>query len=167
MIDSILPFGVCAGILYIGRTLFGSRLVINITPVTFQGSARAPKGSRPAPLDNVGCPLYLLTKIVEKESLGARPVPARAPYATRRVFHGLFTGHRFELNAGRIVSTVFDTPAPVRVLKIVLAPAESEGSRTGTVRKWPKYPFLLTVRGPGVICENPFRCINEPNFIKI
>ena len=25
---------------------------------------------------------------------------------------------------------------------------ESEGSQSGTVRKWPKYPFLLSVRGP-------------------
>ena len=96
MIDSMLPFGVRAGNLYIGRIPYGSRLVINITPGTFQGSARAPKGSRPAPLDTVQCPLYLLTKIGEKESRGARPVPGRAPYATRRVFHGLFTGYQFE-----------------------------------------------------------------------
>ena len=89
MIDSMLPFGVRAGNLYIGRTPHGSRPVINITPGSFQGSARAPKGSRPAPLDTVRCPLYLSTKIGEKESRGA-------PYATRRVFHGLFTGYRFE-----------------------------------------------------------------------
>ena len=96
MIDSMLPFGVRAGNLYIGRTPYGSRPVIDITPGTFQGSARAPKGSRPAPLDTVRCPLYLLTKIGEKESRGARPFAGRAPYATRRVFHGLFTGYRFE-----------------------------------------------------------------------
>ena len=79
MIDSILPFGVRAGILYIGRTSYGSRPVINITPWTFQGSARTLKGSRPAPLDTVRCPLYLLTKIGEKESRGARPFAGRSP----------------------------------------------------------------------------------------
>ena len=89
MIDSMLPFGVRAGNLYIGRTPYGRRPVINITPETFQGSARAPKGSRPASLDTVRCPLHLLTKIGEKESSGARPFAGRAPYATRRVFHGL------------------------------------------------------------------------------
>ena len=73
MIDSMLPFGVRAGNSYIGRTPYGSRPVINITPGTFQGSARAPKGSRPAPLDTVRCPLYLMTKIGEKESRVARP----------------------------------------------------------------------------------------------
>ena len=71
MIDSMLPFGVRAGNSYIGRTPYGSRPVINITSGTFHGSARAPKGSRPAPLDTVRCPLYLLTKIGEKESRGA------------------------------------------------------------------------------------------------
>ena len=84
-----------------------------------------------------------------------RTVPRRVPYATRRVFHGLFTGYRFEENAGRIGSSVFGTPAPVRVVKIVPAPVKSEGSRSGAVRKWPIYPFLLAVRGPGVICESP------------
>ena len=73
MIDSMLPSGVRSGNLYIGRAPYGSRPVINIAPGTFQGSARAPKGSRPAPLDTVRCPLYLLTKIGEKESRGARP----------------------------------------------------------------------------------------------
>ena len=156
MIDSMLLFGVRAGNLYIGRTPYVSRPVINITPGTFQGSARAPEGSRPAPLDTVRCPLYLMTKICDKESRGARPFAGRAPYATRRVFQGLFTAYRFEQNAGRIGSSVLDTPAPVRVLKIVPAPTESEGSQTGTVRKWPKYPFLLAVRGPGVICESVY-----------
>ena len=79
MIDSMLPFGARAGNLYIGRTPYGSRPMINITPGTFQGSARAPKGSRPAPLDTVRCPLYLLTRIGEKESRGARPFAARSP----------------------------------------------------------------------------------------
>ena len=79
MIDSMLPFGVRAGNLYIGRTPYGSRPVIDITPGTFQGSARAPKGSRPAPLDTVRCPLYLLTKIGEKESRGGRPFAGRSP----------------------------------------------------------------------------------------
>ena len=76
MIDSTLPFGVRAGNLYIGRTPYGRRPVINITPGTFQGSARAPKGSRPASLDTVRCPLYLLTKIGEKESGGPLMQPA-------------------------------------------------------------------------------------------
>ena len=79
MIDSMLPFGARAGNLYIGRTPYGSRPKINITPGTFQGSARAPKGSRPAPLDTVRCPLYLLTRIGEKESRGARLFAARSP----------------------------------------------------------------------------------------
>ena len=79
MIDSMLPFGVREGNLYIGRTPYGSRPVINITPGTFQGSAWAPKGSRPAPLDTVRCPLYLLTKIGKMESRGARPFSGRSP----------------------------------------------------------------------------------------
>ena len=79
MIDSMLPFGARAGNLYVGRTPYGSRPVINITPGTFQGSARAPKGSRPAPLDTVRCPLYLLTRIGEKESRDAQPFAGRSP----------------------------------------------------------------------------------------
>ena len=79
MIDSMLTFGARAGNLYIGRTPYGGRPVINITPGTSQGSARAPKGSRQAPLDTVRCPLYLLTRIGEKESRGARPIADRSP----------------------------------------------------------------------------------------
>ena len=33
---------------------------------------------------------------------------------------------------------------------------QSEGSRPRAVRKWPIYPYLLAVRGPGVICASPF-----------
>ena len=40
----MLPFGVRADDLYIGRTPYGSRPVINITPATFQG----PSGRRKA-----------------------------------------------------------------------------------------------------------------------
>ena len=92
MIDSMLPFGVRAGNLYIGRTPYGSRPVINITPGTFQGSARAPKDSRPAPLDTARCPLYLLTKIGEKESRGVRPFAGRAPEGPLIQPAGSFTG---------------------------------------------------------------------------
>ena len=88
----MLPFGVRAGNLYIGRTPYGSRPVIYITPGTFQGSARAPKGSRPAPLDTVRCPLYLLTKIGEKESRGARPFAGRSPGGPLMKPVGSFTG---------------------------------------------------------------------------
>ena len=65
-------------------------------PGPLQGSARARKGSRQAPLDTVRFPLYLLTKIARYPAV-CRPVPGRASYATRRVFfHGLCTGYRFE-----------------------------------------------------------------------
>ena len=56
MIDSMSPFGARAGTLYIGRTPYGSRSMINISPGPI----------RPAPLDTVRCPLYLLTKIGKK-----------------------------------------------------------------------------------------------------
>ena len=92
MIDSMLPFGARAGNLYIGRTPYGSRPVINITPGTFQWSARAPKDSRPAPLDTVQCPLYLLTRIVEKESRGARPFAGQSPGGPLVKPAGSFTG---------------------------------------------------------------------------
>ena len=92
MIDSMLPFGARVGNLYFGRTPYGSRLMINITPGTFQGSARAPKGSRPVPLDTVRCPLYLLTKIVEKESRGAHPFAGRSPGGPLMQPAGSFTG---------------------------------------------------------------------------
>ena len=88
----MLPSGVRAGNLYIGRTPYGSRPVINITPGTFQGSARAPKGSQPVPLDTVRCPLYLLTKIGEKESRGARPFAGRSPGGPLMQPTGSFTG---------------------------------------------------------------------------
>ena len=92
MIDSMLPFGARAGNLSIGRTPYGSRPVINITPGIFQGSAWAPKGSRPALLDTVRCPLYLLTKIGEKESRGARPFAGRSPEGPLIQPTGSFTG---------------------------------------------------------------------------
>ena len=92
MIDSMLPFGVRAGNLYIGRTPHGSRPVINKTPGTFQGSARAPRGNRPVPLDTVRCPLYLLTKIGEKELRGARPFAGRSPGGPIMQPAGSFTG---------------------------------------------------------------------------
>ena len=75
----MLPFGTHAGNLYIGWTPYGSRQMINITFGTFQGSAQAPKGSQPAPLDTVQCPLYLLTRIGEKESRSDRPFAGRYP----------------------------------------------------------------------------------------
>ena len=84
----MLPSGVRAGNLYIGRAPYGSRPVINITPGTFQVSARAPKGSRPAPLDTVRCPLYLLTKIGER----IRAVPGRLPAGPLMQPAGSFTG---------------------------------------------------------------------------
>ena len=89
--ESMLPFGARAGNLYIGRTPCGGRPVINISPGILQGSARARKGSRPTPSDTVRFPLYILTKIGKRN----RAVPGRAPYVTRRVFHGLFTCYRF------------------------------------------------------------------------
>ena len=92
MIDSMLPFGARAGNLYIGRTPHGSRPEINITPGTFQGSARAPKGSRSASLDTVRCLLYLLTRIGEKESHGARPFVGRSPGVPLVQPVGSFTG---------------------------------------------------------------------------
>ena len=92
MIDSMLPFGARAGNLYIGRTPYGSRPGINITPGTFQGSARAPKGSRSAPLDTVRCPLYLLTRIGETDSRGARPFAGRSPEGPLVQPAGSFTG---------------------------------------------------------------------------
>ena len=59
-------------------------------------SARAPKGSRPAPLDTVRCPLYLLTRIGEKESRGSRSFADRPredplcnPPGLSRVVYGL------------------------------------------------------------------------------
>ena len=52
-------------------------------------------------------------------------------------------------------SSLFNTPAPVRAVKIVLVPVKSKGSRPGTVLNWPKYPYLLAVRGMGVIVKAP------------
>ena len=40
------------------------------------------------------------------------------------------------------------------VVGIDPASVKSEGIRSDTVRKLPKYPFLLAVRGPGGICES-------------
>ena len=162
MIDSILPSSVRAGNLYIGRAPYGSRPVINITPGTFQGSARAPKGSRPVPLDTVRCPLYLLTKIGEKESRGARPFAGRSPGGPLMQPAGSFTGCLRATDSnktpGELGAASSTHRRPYGFLKIIVpAPEESEGSRTCTVRKWPKYPFLLAVRGPGVICESPLR----------
>ena len=42
---------------------------------------------------------------------------------------GLFTGFWFDENAGRIWNSLFDTPAPVGVVKIVLAPVKSGANR--------------------------------------
>ena len=92
MIDSMLPFGARAGNLYIGRTPYGSRPVINISPATLQGSAWAPKGSRPAPLDTVRCPLYLLTKIGKRNRTVTGRLPAdplKQPPGLSRVVYGL------------------------------------------------------------------------------
>ena len=88
--ESMLPFGARAGNLYTGRTPY------NISPGTLQGSARARKGSRQAPLDTVRFPLYLLTKIGKRN----RAVPGRLPAGPRAgllcnppgFFHGLCTG---------------------------------------------------------------------------
>ena len=150
----MLPFGVRAGNLYIGRTPYGSPPVINITPGTFQGSARAPKGSRPAPLDTVRRPLYLLTKIGEKESRGARPFAGRSPGGPLMQPNGSFTGclRATGLNKtpGELRAASSTHRRPYGFLKL-----SRRRSRTGTVRKWPKYLFLLAVRGPGVICESP------------
>ena len=132
----------CYILKYIGRAPDGSRLVLNISPGTLQWSAGAPKGSRAAPVHIVRYAVYLFTKIGKKlNAQFTEPVLGRAPYATLRVLNGLFTGRRFDENTGKIGSSLFDTPAPVRVVKIVPAPSKSEGSRAGTVRIWPKYPF--------------------------
>ena len=72
---------------------YGSRPVINITPGHFRGPCeRAPKGSRPASLDTVRCPLYLLTRIGEKESRGARPFACRSPGGPLVQLAGSFMG---------------------------------------------------------------------------
>ena len=155
MIDSMLPCGDRSCNLYIGRAPGGRRRVINIPPGTLQGSAGVAKDSRAAPMDTVRCPVYLFTKIGKKSRSG-RPVPGRVPYATLRVLNGLYTGCRFDENDGIIWSSLFDAPASVRVVRIVLAPVKSEGSRSGTVRKMQKYLCLLNVGGVGVIRESPF-----------
>ena len=92
MIDSMLPFGARQGNLYIGRTQYGSRPVINISPATLQGSAWAPKGNRPAPLDTVRCPIYLLTKIGKRNRTVTGRLPAdplMQPPGLSRVVYGL------------------------------------------------------------------------------
>ena len=90
--ESMLPFGARAGNLYIGRTPYGGCPVINISPGTLQGSARARKGSQPAPLDTVRFPLYILTKIGKRN----RAVPGRLPDGPRDGYlmqpAGFFTG---------------------------------------------------------------------------
>ena len=109
--DSISPFGRRTANKYIGRTL---------------------DGNRAAPLDTVRFPVYLFTKIGKNN----RAVPgtrAGSLYATLRVFNGLFTANRFDENACKIWSSLFDTPGPVRVLKIVPAPVETEGGQPGIV----------------------------------
>ena len=128
MIDLMLPFGVRVGNLYIGRTPYGSRPVINITPGTFQGSARAPKGGQPAPLDTVRCPLYILTKIGEKESRGARANPGRAPYATRRVFHGLFRATGLNKTPGELGAASSTRRRPYGFLKLSRRPRNRKGA---------------------------------------
>ena len=69
-------------------TSYGGRPVINTSPGTLQGSARAWKGSRPAPLDMVRFPLYLLTKIGKRN----RAVPDRLPAGPLMQPAGVFTG---------------------------------------------------------------------------
>ena len=78
--------------------------------------------------------VYLFTKIGKKYSRGAQPVSRQVPQTTLRVLNGLFTGCRLDENAGRIWGSLFGTPAPVRVMKIVPVPVKSEGSRPGTVK---------------------------------
>ena len=86
--ESMLPFGARAGILYVGRTPCGGRPVTNISPGTLQESARARKGSRPAPLDTVRFPLYILTKIGKRN----RAVPGRLLGGPLMQPAGFFTG---------------------------------------------------------------------------
>ena len=86
--ESMLAFGARAGNLYIGRTPYGGRPVINISPGIRQGSVRARKGSRPAPLDTVRFPLHLLTKIGQRN----RAVPSRLPDGPLMQPAGFFTG---------------------------------------------------------------------------
>ena len=86
--ESMLPFGALAGNLYIGRTPYGGRPVINISPGTLQGSARARKGSRSAPLDTVRFPLYILTNIGKIN----RAEPVRLPDGPLMQPAGFFTG---------------------------------------------------------------------------
>ena len=112
------------------------------------GPAGASKGSRAALVDTVWYPVYSFTKIRKNN----RAVPCRLPGGTLIRPSGSLTGYlRFDENAGRNGSSLFDTPVPVRVVKMVASPVKSEGSRPSTVRKWPKYPFLLTVGGSIVI----------------
>ena len=44
----------------------------------------------------------------------------------------------------------------VRLVEIVPVPVKLETGRSASVRKLPKYPFLLAVQAPGEICESPF-----------
>ena len=91
--ESMLPFGARAGNLYMGRTPPGSRPVINISPGTLQGSARARKGSRPAPMDTVRIPLYIYLLKSAKE-IARCPAVYRAgplcnPPGFSRIVYGL------------------------------------------------------------------------------
>ena len=69
-------------------TSYGGRPVINISTGTLQGSARAQKGSRSAPLDTVRFQLYLLTKIGKRNCA----VPGRLPDGPLMQPAGVFTG---------------------------------------------------------------------------
>ena len=99
-------------------------------------------------------------KIIAGYPVVYRPVPGRVPCATRRAFHMLFTGYRFDENAGRNGSSLFDTPAPGRVGKIVSAPVKSEGSRSRAVEhraKMGKISIFTRRTGPGNALWKPLQ----------
>ena len=117
---------------------------------------RGPRRHRKALVDTVRYPVYLITKIDKNN----RAVPLRLPAGTQagplcdppgleRVVYWLPVWWKRREN--NWVKALRHTGARM-VVKIVSATLKSEGSRSGTVRKWPKYPFLLAARGPGVIC---------------
>ena len=124
MIDSMLPFGARQGNLYIGRTPCGSRPVINIPPATLQGSAWAPKGNRPAPLNTVRCPIYLLTKIGKRN----RMVTGRSPYATARSFTGCLRATSLNKTPGEWGAASSTHRRPYGFLKLSQRPWNRKGA---------------------------------------
>ena len=112
-------------------------------------STRTLVGSWSAPIDAVWRPAHLSTKIgkYNRAVHGSLRADARAgpycdPPGLERVVYALPVDERRENWGQPLRHTGAHTccencPASVK----------SEGNRTGTVRKWPKYPFLLAVLG--------------------